>query len=159
MGEAAGSFAVLSLIVAPAVLTNASAVLTMSTSNRLARVTDRARELARLLEAGRSDDSPRFLHELGQNETRALLILRALRSFYLAMGGFAAATMLSLIGAVAAALEPSAVSRTLEIVAMVAGVVGVGGLVYGSSMLLRETHIAVTTLRERAANVRARVRQ
>jgi hypothetical protein len=38
-------FAVLSLIVAPAILTNASCVLVMSTSNRLARVVDRARNL------------------------------------------------------------------------------------------------------------------
>ena len=158
MGDMAGPFAILSLVVAPAVLTNASAVLTMSTSNRLARVTDRARELSRLLEGGPSEDAPRHLHELGQNESRALLILRALRSFYLAMGGFAAATMLSLVGAVVAALAPSALSRTLEVVAVVAGVVGVGGLVYGSSVLLAETHIAVTTLRERAANLRARLR-
>jgi len=43
-------FAVLSLIVAPAVLTNASSVLAMSTSNRLARAVDRARELSKQLE-------------------------------------------------------------------------------------------------------------
>jgi len=38
-------FSALSLIVAPAVLTNAASVLLMSTSNRLARSVDRAREL------------------------------------------------------------------------------------------------------------------
>ncbi len=43
-------FAVLSLIVAPAILTNASSVLIMSTSNRLARGADRARELSKQLE-------------------------------------------------------------------------------------------------------------
>jgi Protein of unknown function (DUF2721) len=44
-------FAVLSFIVAPAVLTNASSVLTMSTNTRLAGAVDRARELSRQLEA------------------------------------------------------------------------------------------------------------
>jgi hypothetical protein len=48
-------FAPRSLIVAPAILTNASSVLAMSTSNRLARAVDRARDLARQLEA--SDQS------------------------------------------------------------------------------------------------------
>jgi len=44
-------FAVLSFIVAPAILTNASSVLTLSTSNRLARAVDRARELTTALES------------------------------------------------------------------------------------------------------------
>ena len=46
----ANPFAVLSLIVAPAILTNASSVLIMNTSNRLARGADRARELSKQLE-------------------------------------------------------------------------------------------------------------
>jgi hypothetical protein len=47
-------FAALSFIVAPAVLTNASSVLALSTSNRLARAVDRARALTTELEATRS---------------------------------------------------------------------------------------------------------
>lgn len=43
-------FAVLSLIVAPAILTNATSVLIMSTSTRLARAIDLSRELSRDLE-------------------------------------------------------------------------------------------------------------
>lgn len=50
-GDSSNPFAALSLIVAPAILTNASSVLAMSTSNRLARAVDRARELARQLES------------------------------------------------------------------------------------------------------------
>ena len=52
-------FALLSLIAAPAVLTNAASVLVMSTSNRLARVDDQARELAKRLEA--THDLPYFV--------------------------------------------------------------------------------------------------
>ena len=52
-------FAVLSFIVAPAVLTNASSVLALSTSNRLARAVDRARELSKQLEEAGALGRPR----------------------------------------------------------------------------------------------------
>src|SRR5919108_5426420 len=102
-------FAVLSLIVPPAILTNASSVLAMSTSNRLARAVDRARDLARQLESRESADLPRTdrhqeserrLGELAATEHRAIMLLRVLRCFYVALGGFALATLLSLVGAV-----------------------------------------------------------
>src|SRR4029079_10953367 len=81
-------FAVLSLIVAPAILTNASSVLAMSTSNRLARAVDRARELAHQLEdTSHPDPSPdetalesaRRLRELASTEERAVLLMRVLQ--------------------------------------------------------------------------------
>jgi Protein of unknown function (DUF2721) len=59
MDPPANPFAALSLIVAPAILTNASAVLAMSTSNRLARAVDRARELLRHVESDEADDERR----------------------------------------------------------------------------------------------------
>ena len=102
-------FAVLSLIVAPAILTNAASVLAMSTSNRLARAVDRARELARQLEdTSHPDPSPdeesresaRRLHELSATEDRAVLLMRVLQSFYISLGGFAVAVLSSLLGAV-----------------------------------------------------------
>src|SRR5215204_6495121 len=103
MADIATPFAALSLIVAPAILTNASSVLAMSTSNRLARAVDRARDLARQLEdsTAASNDGGRRLRELAVTEARTVLLLRALRSFYTALGAFAVATLLSLIGSVA----------------------------------------------------------
>src|SRR4051812_47637781 len=95
-------FSVLSLIVAPSILTNASSVLIMSTSNRLARAVDRARELSKQLEAATefaSAESRRRLKELAAAERRTILLLRALRSFYVALGGFASAALVSLLGA------------------------------------------------------------
>ena len=77
-------FAALSLIVAPAILTNASSVLSMSTSNRLARAVDRARELSRQLEAAEGSGGPagsedarefeRRLNELTATEERAIMV-------------------------------------------------------------------------------------
>ncbi|MFN2563717.1 MAG: DUF2721 domain-containing protein [Gemmatimonadaceae bacterium] len=154
-------FAALSLIVAPAILTNASSVLAMSTGTRLARAADRARELARQLEelpAGSSGtEASRRLNELSAVEQRTVMLLGALRSFYVGLGGFAAATLVSLLGAVLARLSGPAVVA-LEILAVAAGTVAVGALVHGSVLLVRETRIAVYVLRERAAAVRAHVR-
>ena len=155
----ASPFAALSLIVAPAILTNASSVLAMSTSNRLARAVDRARELARQLEASNlpsGEDGARRLHELTVSEHRSVLLLRALRSFYSALGAFASATLVSLIGAVAARTNGGAVVHVLELVALLAGVLAVAALVHGSALLFRETGLAVAVLQERAERVRTR---
>jgi hypothetical protein len=152
-------FAVLSLIVAPAILTNASSVLIMSTSNRLARAVDRARELSKQLEAAEavtSADTERRLRELTAAESRALLLLRALRRYYAALGGFASATLLSLLGAVLVPLGMTLALPFFEVLAVAAGVVAVGALVSGSVVLVRETRIAVQVLQDRAAGIRKR---
>ena len=152
-------FAVLSLIVAPAILTNASSVLIMSTSNRLARGADRARELSKQLE-GTADlnclEAQRRLKELTAAEDRTLLLLRSLRSFYVALGAFALAAFVSLLGAVTAPIKLSVIVLPLELAGVAAGLVAVAALVYGSMLLLRETRIAVKVISERAATVRQR---
>lgn len=152
-------FAVLSLIVAPAILTNASSVLIMSTSNRLARGADRARELSKQLE-GTEDlstiEAQRRLKELTAAEERTLLLLRSLRSFYVALGAFAFAAFVSLLGAVVAPIKLLAVMFPLELAGVAAGLVAVAALVYGSILLFRETRIAVLVITERAATVRER---
>jgi hypothetical protein len=88
-----------------------------------------------------------------------MLLLQALRSFYAALGGFASATLLSLLGAVLVSLRADTVVRILEVVAVLAGLIAVGAMVHGSTLLVRETRIAVTMLRERAENLRARAAQ
>ena len=151
-------FAVLSLIAAPAILTNACSVLATSTGNRLARAADRARELSKQLEeAGglATPEADRRLRELVMTEQRTLQLLAALRSIYLALGSFAFATLISLIGAVLVPLDTGVLIRTLEAIAVVAGIVAVSALVYGSTLLVRETRLAVQVLHERAENVRA----
>jgi len=164
----ANPFAALSFIVAPAILTNASSVLAMSTSNRLARAVDRARELARQLESTDvSNKAPqaegkaefeRRLQELTATEQRVAMLLRVLQSFYVGLGGFASATLGSLLGAALAPFGPGLLVLLLEMLAVVAGIIGVGALVRGSLLLIRETNIAVRVISERAASVRARAR-
>lgn len=159
MDSTANPFAILSLIVAPALLTNACSLLSMSTSNRLARAVDRARELTKQIEASpdiSSSENARRLRELAAAEQRALMLLGALRSFYVALGGFSSATLISLVGAVLASMGAGVILRILEISAVVAGLIAVGSIVHGSIVLVRETRIAVHVLHERVATLHAR---
>ena len=156
----ANPFAILSFIVAPAILTNASSVLAMSTSNRLARAVDRARELSKQLESADGLNTPetdRRLTELSAAEQRALMLIQALRSFYAALGGFAVAALVSLLGAVLVRFEPDQLVFVFEIIAVSAGMIAVAALVHGSVMLVRETRIAVQVISQRAAAVRTRI--
>src|SRR3989442_13613749 len=95
--------AVLTFIVAPAVLTNAASVMGMPTANRFARAVDRARALSALLEGKEEGSDPeldRRRRQLAYAEQRAMLLVRALTAFYLSVGAFAAASLASLLGAV-----------------------------------------------------------
>jgi hypothetical protein len=152
-------FAALSLIVAPAILTNASSVLVLSTANRLARAVDRARELSKQLEATsdyHSEQAQRRLHELKLSEQRTLLLLHGMRNFYIALGGFASAALVSLLGAVVAPTKLAIIVLPLEVLAVGVGIVAVGSLVLGSVRLLQETRIAVDIVAERVAAVQSR---
>jgi hypothetical protein len=157
MSDPTNPFAALSLIVAPAVLTNASSILVLSTSNRLARAIDRARFLATHLESpARADDSLvafRF-KEMDSAERRALLLLSALRFFYAAIGAFATAALTSLVGAALLSTPVRVLPSTLEVVAVAAGFIGVMGLVLGCVLLLRETRIAVRVVSDEATHLR-----
>src|SRR5918995_635594 len=112
MDPSANPFAALSLIVAPAILTNAASVLAMSTSKSPGA---RRRSCAGACEAARS-------------ETRAMLLLRVLRSFYTALAGFAVATLVSLLGAALAAVASGLAVQVLELAGVGAGLVAVGAL-------------------------------
>jgi hypothetical protein len=84
---AADPFSILTIVVAPAVLTNASSVLALGTNNRLARVADRTHavtaQLAKLEPGAKSYEV--LDAQLPALQTRAQLLLRALRCFYLGL--------------------------------------------------------------------------
>lgn len=144
-------FGTLTLIVAPAILTNASSVMALGTSNRFARAVDRVRTLSsRPCGPGENCEAEialqaRQLHAAGQ---RVLLLVRALTCYYVSVGAFAAAGILSLLGAGLFGSEPEFVQRTAMGVVMCTAVVGVGGLVTGSGLLVWETRITLRVLTE-----------
>jgi len=147
----ANPFTLLSLIAAPAVLTNAASLLVLSTSNRFARAIDRGRALAAQLRSKNAEEDPDRalrLTQLRRAEERSLLLLASLRLFYLAIGCFAAASLVSLFGAGLVGSAYGFVVRAAIVASLLSGIVGVGSLVYGCAILVRETRLAVVSISE-----------
>lgn len=151
-------FAALTVIVAPAILTNASSVLSLGTSNRIARVVDRTRVLAAGL-ASIDPSSARaaaYREHLDRLKLRGQLLLSALRWFYTSIGAFAAAALISVVGSVVASSVTDPVFQVLATLGLLAGAVGVAGLVFGGAVMARETRLAVQFLEKEVEFIQAR---
>lgn len=145
-------FAVLTAVVAPAVLTNASTVLCLGTSNRIARVVDRTRALAKEL-AEADIGSPGYqlrLSQIDRLEVRSTLLMKALRILYGTVGAFAASALVSVLGAAAAFYELHLLFQTLAVAALAVGVLAVSGLVGGCVLMVQEARLALHHLAEEA---------
>jgi len=167
-GDAAGGnpFAVLTAVVAPAILTNACSVLALGTSNRLARVVDRTRVVARelaALEPGGLDDSStgesqRRAHsdygswaaQLTGLQARTRLLVKALRVIYGSLGLFATAALVSVVGSIVTYYGQRILFQVTAGLALLAGAVAVMGLASGCALMVHETRIAVDNLAEEA---------
>src|SRR6266404_5711323 len=90
-------FAVLTFIVAPAIMTNATSVLAMSTINRMLRTRERMHELFAESEGATGFRGAAYVDQVNRVERQAILLLRALRLIYTALGGFAAASLVTLL--------------------------------------------------------------
>jgi hypothetical protein len=149
-------FAVLTLIAAPAVFTNASSVLALGTGNRLARVVDRTRQLVRELHGTEADTATRelWVNHLGRLEQRGSLLVKAMSFFYGAIGCFAAASVVSILGASVVSYQSKIIFEIIVGVSFIAGTVGFVGLAVGCSFLVNETRIALRSMYEEAAQAR-----
>jgi hypothetical protein len=142
-------FAVLTAVVAPAVLTNAYSVLALGTSNRFARVIDRSRVVAQMpAHAPGGAGHAAQLRQLELLRVRAQMLLRALRLFYAALGSFASAAFISVIGSAFAALAIGVAFRTAAALGLAIGAVGVTALVVGCVLMVRETRLALQSIAE-----------
>ena len=108
-------FTVVTAIVAPAMLTNASSVLAMSTINRLLRARERMASLHEKSETQELTDaeSNHLVDQVNRVERQAMLLLDSMRAIYVALGAFAAATLVTLFGAVTEHLHAATTSRVL----------------------------------------------
>jgi hypothetical protein len=144
-------FGLLTFIVAPAILTNASSILALSTSNRYNHAFDRLRNLSELVELGTTTPGPETavpLRQVKLAETRASLLVKALTALYLTVGSFAATSLASLMGALFVVLHQGTMRHAVEAVAMCVGVMGVGGLMTASILLMFETQMTLRILDE-----------
>jgi hypothetical protein len=146
-------FAVLTAIVAPAILTNASSVLALGTSNRLARVVDRTRvvdaELAGF-EPG-SSGYETWVAQLAPLQVRAQMLVKALRLFYAGLGLFATSALVSVCGSIAAYYGQRLLFQAAAGLAVLTGASAVLGLAFGCVLMVRETQLAVRSLAKEAS--------
>jgi hypothetical protein len=151
-------FAVLTFIAAPALLTNSSSLLVLSTINRMLRTRDLMHELFAKSEAGvlTEPEKSRLLAQTTRVENQAVLLLRALRSVYVALGSFAAATLVTLLGASLAAHQDALLFRASAGIGLLLACMGVGGLVVGCVQLFGATQLSMGNIREEAALIRER---
>lgn len=156
---ASNPFAALTFIAAPALLTNASSLLLLGTSNRLARAVDRVRALASHLEH-HADTESRIaqleLRQMKSAERRVLIIVRAMTAFYLAVGSFAFGTMLALVGAALVTPDHEVMRLWVMRLTIAACVIGVAAIMSGSLSLVFETRLTFQILRVEADLVRER---
>jgi hypothetical protein len=149
-------FAILTFIAAPALLTNASGLLALSTINRLLRTRDSMRELLKESESTAHPARPDFIEHVNRVERQAMLLLGALRWIYTALGSFAAASLVTLLGVVTGEIGNETVMRAVTVAGIVLGVAGVAGLIGGCLNLLHATQLSLLNIRGEAAFIRAR---
>ncbi len=143
-------FAVLTAIVAPAILTNACSVLALGTSNRLGRVVDRTRVVASDIAVSKpgSEGFLEWNSQLRALEIRTHMLLRALRLFYAALGLFASSALISVAGSMAAFYGQRPLFQAGALLAVVTGGSAVLGLSAGCFTMVSETRLAVKSLAE-----------
>ncbi len=140
----------LTSMVTPAVLISAAGTLVFSTTTRLARIVDRARELGRMLEEIESEPDALLAAEK-RREIESQLRIRARRShfvqsavtrFYFALGCFVAATV------------ALGLASLVPLLAWLPGAVGITGTIIlfaGCVQLIRETRLALDAVDEEMA--------
>ena len=143
------AFTLLTLIAGPAVLTNACSVLALNTANRYGRAFDRAREVGReLAHAPATDPADAFRLRLFERLiVRATMLLRAQRAFFAAIGLFVLSALVSLVGA-ALSEEVRGSAPAVLVLTLVVGVLATGCVVQGCALTMRETRLALVSLRE-----------
>ena len=141
-------FSILTIVVAPAVLTNASSVLALGTNNRLARVADRSHaviaQLSKLEPGARDYELSKA--QLPALQTRAQLLLRALRCFYLGLGLFASSALISIAGSIVVYYGGRTTFQIAAGIGVLCGASAVISLVCGGVLMIRETQLAVIGL-------------
>jgi len=118
---ATNPFVILSYVGGPALLTNATSLFVLSSSNRFALAIEAARAVAERCGDGRDEKD-----ELRDTRKRVDLLVRALASFNVAAAMFSLGTLASIAGAAIAEIQNA---RILLVVIGGAAIVGVAGFI------------------------------
>ena len=132
-------YAILTSMLAPALLMAATASLLVSANARLARVVDRLRALIIAWESDAPDRAERDV-QITRHRRRAQLVLRACQLLYAGLGGF--------IGTSLALAVDAFLGFRLGVLPTVLAVIGVSFLLLASLSLGREVSLAVRSFDE-----------
>jgi hypothetical protein len=153
MADLTAATNVLGAMITPALLISASGTLVLSTSNRLSRVVDRVRVLAKDAEHLAKDDADTqtdkralITSQLRSLAHRAMILRSALAALYTAVG-FLVATSIGV--GLLTSLHVSA-----GWIAIVLAMLGACALLWGSVQLVREGRMALTSTLEEMSYVR-----
>lgn len=135
-------FVVLSYVGGPALLTNATSVFILSTSNRFARAIDRAR----LLSEKPQEQRQAFAWELQSVHGRVALMARAMACLYVALTCFALGTAIAIAGAATAEFITGNILVVAFAAAGLAGAIGFAAFVIGAACLVMESRAAMTAV-------------
>ena len=89
-------------------------------------------------------------------EKQGVLLLSGLRAIYVALGAFAGATLVTLLGAALFSLQQAAWFHLLAGLGLVLGFLGVGGLIFGTANLFHATQLSMISIRQEAELIRER---
>jgi hypothetical protein len=151
-------FAVLSLVAAPALLTNAASLMALSTANRFLRAGERLRIVIEELKKAElpAEREWRLVH-MNRIEKQAMLLLVALRAVYVALGCFVMGSLVAIVGAALAERKYHPVDEVMMGLGLVVGFVGAGSVVWACLNLFRATRLSMTNISEEAALIRERM--
>jgi hypothetical protein len=144
-------FIAFTVITAPAVLTNVTAIMSLTTSNRIIRAVDHARALSAELSSappGPPSERERHIHRVEFARNRSLWLVSALGAFQFGGIFFAAATLVALIGTVLHSWEPTFLGPAFSVVSLLCFTVGVGSIITGAAHIVRETRVAHSLLHD-----------
>jgi hypothetical protein len=97
------------------------------------------------------EDADRLAQQVNRVEQRAVLLLRAVVSIYVALGGLVSATLITLKGAGMAQLGGSRWFHLLAALGLVMGLVDLGSLAFGGVHLFRSTQVSPVSLQQETA--------
>ena len=137
--SAPGHYAILTAMLAPALLMAATASLLTSANTRLARVVDRLRALIVAWEEEAPDRAERDV-QIKRHRQRAQLVLRACQMLYAALGGF--------VGTSLALAVDALLGFRLGVLPTALAVIGVSFLLLASLAMGREVSLSVRSFDE-----------
>lgn len=143
-------FAIITIIGAPAILTNASSILGLSTGTRLMKCLETLGTLEKKIEDPAVSEGAREIYltqsQLSYRQSRNFL--RALRASYTSLAAFAFSCFVALFGSVLILFGFQSMAQILAVLSLISGSAGVLGLVWSSLELIVASQLTLLIMKK-----------